>query len=71
MSTNELSEKKRLNPVICTILKLTQEERNNIDSVLLTEEADNDDFVALANIGTSLFSSVSSSFFGSNNAENK
>eukprot|EP00597_Dinobryon_sp_UTEXLB2267_P010045 CAMPEP_0170098556 /NCGR_PEP_ID=MMETSP0020_2-20130122/495_1 /TAXON_ID=98059 /ORGANISM="Dinobryon sp., Strain UTEXLB2267" /LENGTH=829 /DNA_ID=CAMNT_0010321007 /DNA_START=18 /DNA_END=2507 /DNA_ORIENTATION=- len=38
MSSNELSEKKRLYPVICTILKLTHHERKMIEAVLLAIE---------------------------------
>ena len=34
MSTNEISEKKRLAPVICTVLKLTPVERKEIDNAL-------------------------------------
>lgn len=65
MSTSELSEKKRLSPVIATLLKLTSEERDLIDAVLKEEEAAGDDLVALTNLGTSLESFFGAGIFGS------
>eukprot|EP01035_Chromulina_nebulosa_P018583 gene18583-24309_t len=59
MSTNELSEKKRLIPVISTLLNLTKEEKQTIDNIIRAEEIDTDDLAAIASIGTSI-----ESFFG-------
>jgi hypothetical protein len=69
MSTSELSEKKRLSPVIATLLKLTADERAMIDAVLKEEEAAGDDLVALSNLGSSLESFFgASSIFGSSSS---
>jgi hypothetical protein len=39
MATNELSERKRMSNVICTILKLTSQERKAVDDALAEAEA--------------------------------
>lgn len=65
MSTSEISEKKRLSPVISTLLKLTKEEKTVIDNVLREEEAADDDLVALSTLGSSIESFFGGSIFGS------
>lgn len=46
MSSSEISEKKRLAPVICTILKLTSVERKEIDNALATPLASTGDMLS-------------------------
>ena len=63
MTTSELSEKKRLAPVIATILKLTAEEKSNIDHVLREEQASVEDIAdSITSISNSFFESAASLF---------
>ena len=61
MATTEHSERRRLAPVICTILKLTSIERKSVDFALLS--ATNEEMDTIASIGA--FTSSFGSFFGS------
>jgi len=53
MSTNEVSEKKRLFPVIATILKLTSSEKNQIEVALAVEENNIPEVTTIKNIAES------------------
>ena len=53
MSTNEVSEKKRLFPVIATILKLTSSEKKQINIALAVEENNIPEVATIKNIAES------------------
>ena len=61
MASMEPSEKRRLAPVICTILKLTNQEKKAVDNALAASDVD-DTSVALASLGA--LTSSFGSFFG-------
>ena len=60
MATTEHSERRRLAPVISTILKLTSQEKRTIDTALAA--GDSEEMDTLATIGA--FTSSFGSFFG-------
>ena len=65
MASTEFSERKRLAPVICTILKLTSTERKIVDQAILT--AVGDELDPMASIGA--FTSSLGSFFGASSSQ--
>lgn len=65
MSSSDLSERRRLYPVIATILKLTSQETKAIEVAFqVTEERDNEFQNTLSSIGSFATSSIGS-FWGS------
>lgn len=61
MSSSDLSEKRRLYPVIATILKLTSQEMKNVEVAFqVCEERENEFQNTLASIGTFATSSIGS-----------
>jgi GRIP domain len=70
MATTEHSERKRLAPVICTILKLTSQERRNIQTALSANEVEEVE-AALSSLGAMATSSFQSIFgFGTTTSPN-